>query len=330
MPAALSRRHFLKIVAGTGLAAGLGAGLTRRLLEEGILARVAETRALMGTVVNLTVVAPDAAAGWVAIDATFAEMARLVAIFDHRRPESALSRLNAGGHLTGAPPELVDVITLARHYGDLTEGAFDVTVKPIFDAHRAGREITPELQTLVDCHRIEVQGRTISLARPGMAVTLDGIAKGRVVDGGVAQLRRLGYERVLVEAGGDLLAHGRRDDGGRWRVGVSHPRGEASPLATLAVSDRALATSGDYAHTFSADYSRHHILDPRQGISPAGLASVTVLAPAATDADALSTAVMVLGPEAGLNLLERLPHVEGLLVTKEMDPLRTTGFPAET
>ena len=151
-----------------------------------------------------------------------------------------------------------------------------------------------------------------------------------LIGGGVATLRRLGFHYVLVEAGGDLAARGRRSDGALWRVGVTHPRRTGSPLTALSMTGRAAATSGDYAHTFRADYSQHHILDPRRGCSPAQLASVTVLAPTATDADALSTAAMVLGTDAGLPLLERLPHVEGLFVTKEMTALHTTGLPAGT
>lgn len=328
MTETMSRRRFLKIVAGAGLATGLGAGLTRRLRPEPSAGRVTETRAMMGVVVNLTVAAPNTAAAQNAVEATFAEMARLIAIFDHRRPHNPLARLNRHGELAAPPPELVDVLTLSRHYSALTGGAFDVTVKPLFDAHRAGRAVEP-FRRLVDYGGLHVGHSAITLSRPGMAVTLDGIAKGRVVDGAVATLRRLGFPHVLVEAGGDLVAHGRCGDGAPWRIGVTHPRQGAATLTSLALTGRAAATSGDYAHTFSADYSQHHILDPRRGRSPAELASVTVLAPTAADADALSTAALVLGPDAGLALLERLPHVEGLLVTKEMSTRYTTHFPIE-
>lgn len=324
----ISRRRFLKIVAGAGLAAGVSAGLARRLRPELSAGRVTETRTMMGVVVNLTVAAPNTAAAQDAVEATFAEMARLIAIFDHRRPQSPLARLNRDGRLPAPPPELVDVLTLARHYGALTAGAFDVTVKPLFDAHRAGLPVEP-FQDLVDYGRLHVRDSAITLARPGMAVTLDGVAKGRVVDGAVATLRRLGFAHILVEAGGDLAAHGQRGDGAPWRIGVTHPRQGAVSLASLSLTGRAAATSGDYAHTFSSDYSQHHILDPRRGRSPADLASATVLAPTATDADALSTAALVLGPDAGLALLQRLPHVEGVLVTKEMTTRHTTHFPAE-
>jgi len=326
----ISRRHFLKIVAGAGLATGLGASLTRRLRPDFASAQITETRVMMGAIVTLTVAAPNRRTAQHAVEATFAEMARLVDLFDHRRPRSPLARLNRERRLPAAPPELIDVLTVARHYGALTAGAFDVTIKPLWDALRAGETAVEPLHDLIDYRLLRVVDSSITLARSGMSVTLDGIAKGHVVDGGVATLRRLGFNHVLVEAGGDLVAHGQRGDGAPWRVGVAHPRQGATPLTSLSLTGCAAATSGDYAHAFSADYSQHHILDPRRGRSPAELASVTILAPTATDADALSTAVLVMGPEAGLALLERLPHVEGLLVTKEMARLPTAGFPGET
>lgn len=100
-------------------------------------------------------------------------------------------------------------------------------------------------------------------------------------------------------------------------------------VARFTVAGRAVATSGDYQHHFSADFSTHHIFDPHSRRSPVELASATVLAPSATDADALSTASLVLGKEAGLALLERLPNVAGLLITKGMERAATANFPTE-
>ena len=210
------------------------------------------------------------------------------------------------------------LIATAIAYGEITRGAFDVTAKPLVDAARRGKPATAG----ADFRAIRLEAGEIAFARSGMALTLDGIGKGRVVDGATAFLARRGYANVLVEAGGDLLARGRP-----WRIGIDHPRADDRLLATLSLNSRALATSGDYANAFTLDYGRHHIVDPRTGRSPQGLASATVLAPTATAADALSTAVMVLGPEAGLALLNRLPHVEGLLVSKEMELRATAGMP---
>lgn len=315
MTTGISRRRFLQITAAAGTLLVGGRLAARREAHT-----IRETRTLMGTVINLAVVTPDARAGRDAVARTFAEMARLIALFDYRQPQTPLARLNATGRLAAPPGELVELLTLAQRYGELTGGAFDVTVKPLLD----GRDAT------VDYRQLRIGESEIRLLQPGMAVTLDGIAKGRVVDGAVTVLNSLGFGSVLVEAGGDLFGGGARADGSPWHVGVTHPRVVNGPMvATFAISARAVATSGDYQHYFSPDFSMHHIFDPHSGRSPVELASATVLAPSATDADALSTACLVLGRDAGLALLERLPNVAGLFVTKAMERVATTNFPTE-
>lgn len=326
-PSPISRRRFLQITAVA--AAVSGAALARGRLPFGRPpASLSETRLLMGTLVNLTLVGGDEANGRSALHATFTEMERLIALFDHRRPEAPLARLNQTGQLTNPPAELVDILTLAAQYSALTGGAFDVSVKPLLDAYQAGQPDAPAARRLVDYRQIQVSAGEIRLGQPGMALTLDGIGKGWVVDGGTAVLQAHGFPNILVEAGGDLMALGGRADGRPWRVGLNHPRqANGDPLTTLALSQQAAATSGDYQHSFTQDFRQHHILDPRTGLSPTDLASATVLAPTAADADALSTALLVLGSADGLALLARLPHVEALVVTKEMEIRQTAGFP---
>jgi thiamine biosynthesis lipoprotein len=161
-----------------------------------------------------------------------------------------------------------------------------------------------------------------------MGITLDGIAKGYIVDQAIALLKARGMARVLVEAGGDLSLHGLRQDGHPWRVGIHHPRALAGYYQVLEQSNGAMATSGDYEAAFTADFRYHHIIDPRTGSSPASLSSATVLASNAASADALSTAAMVLGMTEGLELLERLAGVEALLIDKQVTSRATSGFPA--
>ncbi|HEX9030031.1 MAG TPA: FAD:protein FMN transferase [Anaerolineales bacterium] len=325
----LNRRGFLKIVAAAGLTVGLGAAAGRHWLEAQAASTVQETRLLMGTVINLTVFAEDPQKGQAAVQATFEEMGRLVQILDHRSPAAALGQLNRQGFMEHAPAELVEVVKKALEIGTLTDGAFDVTVKPVLDAYAAGLSVTSQLHRLVDYRQVLVQEDDIRLGRPGMAITLDGLAKGRVVDGGVAVLRRLGFENVLVEAGGDLLAQGTRRDGAAWEVGIVSPRSKILPgtIATIPVERQAVATSGDYLNSFTADFSLNHIIDPRSLSSPRELASATVIAPTVMEADALSTALMVLGSQAALALVDRLPQIEAMLVDKEMKVYRSVGFP---
>ena len=156
-------------------------------------------------------------------------------------------------------------------------------------------------------------------------MTVDSIAKGYIVDEGIAALKTRGYEQILVEAGGDLATSGQRSQSHSWRVGIRSPRPNGPvTLATLQVSDRAVATSGDYMQPFAVDFSAHHIIDPRTGYSAPGLSSATVLAPTCMLADALATSMMVLGPEAGLAVLQAFPGCDVLLVDKQL-AIHTSG-----
>lgn len=325
--ATLSRRHFLQITAvATAVSAAYLGGRLRPFKRRVVAQR--ETRTLMGTVINLALITDDSLEAQKAIAVTFAEMERLITLFDHRQPHSPLARLNRTGTLAAPPPELADLITQAQQYSALTGGAFDISVKPLLDAYRAGLPNADSQRFLVDYRQIQNDGRQISLGLPGMSLTLDGIAKGRVVDGATAVLQNHGFHNILVEAGGDLMGLGSRADGRPWQVGLNHPRPTAhSLLGVLPLSMQAMATSGDYMHAFSQNYDQHHIINPRTGLSPTDLASVTVIAPSATDADALSTALMVMGSEAGLALAARLPHVEALVITKTLEMRQTAGFP---
>ena len=166
----------------------------------------------------------------------------------------------------------------------------------------------------------------MTLERERMQITLDGIGKGYVVDRGVDVLRQRGFGSVFGEAGGDLVAGGEPGPGDPWRIGIRSPRRPLSLQARFDTRDRAVATSGDYMQPFAADYSQHHILDPRTGYSAPELASSTVVAGDAATADALATLVMVLGPVRGRALLEDLPDCEGYLIRKDLAVVQTSGF----
>lgn len=319
----LSRRHFLQITAVAGTVFVGGRWLTRLSQPSRALSR---TRLLMGTLINLTVFSENEAQAEQAITATFAEMERLIALFNWRQPDSPLAQLNQTGTLGQPPAELVDLLQQANSISELSGGAFDVTVLPLLTAVRQGTNLMAA-HALVDYHQLHISSSEIRLGK-GRQITLDGIAKGRVVDGATAVLQAHGFENILVEAGGDLVAQGMRSEGQPWRVGITNPRQTNEALRVLSLSGQAAATSGDYQHSFTQDFSSHHIIDPRTGASPSELASVTVLAPTAAAADALSTAVMVLGSKAGLALVNQLPDVAALLVTKEMNVIHSVNFPA--
>ena len=159
-----------------------------------------------------------------------------------------------------------------------------------------------------------------------MAVTLDGIAKGFVVDRAVAVLTHAGAERVMVEAGGDMSTTAGAEE--PWRIGIQNPHDPGATLGVLQLRGDALASSGDYMQYFTPDRRLHHIIDPRTGRSPEQSSGTTIRAARALDADALSTSVFVLGPVAGIALLGRIDGVEGMLVTKAGEQVASKGFRA--
>jgi len=282
---------------------------------------VVGTRPALGTLVSVTAISSSSAHGEVAIAAAFAELDRLVEIFSRHEPDSALSTLNDAGYLAGPPPELVRVLERSLYFHALSRGAFDVTVKPVLDLLGARLPACPpsagelrDAAALVGAEHLVVKRRTLRFGRPGMGVTLDGIAKGYIVDRMADVLACHGVGRFLINAGGDIRAHGLKERSRPWMVGVRGPADGEFPDA-IALRDRAVATSGGYERFYDRERRFHHIIDPASGQSPAAAWSVSVVAPSALAADALATTVFVLGPEAGLRLIERLPDCAGFIVT---------------
>jgi len=331
-----SRRQVLRITAVSGVSLALGGGLVAELLRQSRLHRASATRSQLGTLVTVTVVHPEAASARAMVDAAFAEIERLEGLLSRHRPDTPLARLNQGGVLHGAPPELTQVLGRALEVASLSGGAFDVTVAPLLALYGA-RLQSPgaalpdpaEVQaalSLVDYRQVSVDRDVITLGRPGAALTLDGIAKGYVVDRAVATLVEAGAERVLLNAGGDVASGGGGGQREPWRVAVQDPRSADGSLGVVQLSGEAVASSGDYMQAYTPDRTLHHIVDPRTGRSPDHTSAVTVVAGSAMDADALSTAALVLGPEEGLALLNGLDGVEGLIVTKDQRQFATRGF----
>jgi thiamine biosynthesis lipoprotein len=336
----LARREALRITAVAGVGLALGGGLLASVLRQAGLHRARVTRVQLGTLVTITAVHPDPVAAREMVDAAFAEIERLEAILSRHRPDTPLARLNRYGVVGDAPPELTHVVGRALELGSLTAGAFDVTVGPLLAAYTShfasemgverAESAPPEAEiraalARVDYRTVVVRADEIRLGLAGSSLTLDGIAKGYVVDRAVATLTDAGAGRVIVDAGGDMAAGAMPGSEEPWRVAVQDPRSSGS-LGTLELSGECVASSGDYMQAFTRDLRHHHIVDPRTGRSPDHTSGVTVVAPTAMDADALSTAAFVMGPRDGLALLEGLDGVEGLIVTKDQAQLRTRGF----
>jgi thiamine biosynthesis lipoprotein len=330
----LRRRRFIWATVGAVGVAGIGSlggivvgGRPRRDLTT-------RTGWALGSDVSICVagLAPEQANR--AIDAAFAELESIEQVMSLYRPDSQICRLNREGVLDNPHSYLVEVLRQAAEASAQSQGAFDITVQPLWElyasAKRAGQ--LPEESSValarerIDWRRVEVRDRQIRLRGNGTAITLNGIAQGFATDRVQAVLRMHGVKHALINAG-EVGSLGVKAEGDRWTAGIQHPR-QADAYVSLAELDgRSLATSGDYETTFSPDFRKNHIFDPRTGDSPTELASAVIVAPTACQADALSTAAMVLGTEGTLRLVERLPHVDALLVRKDGRVLTTPGFP---
>lgn len=295
--------------------------------------RVTCRRPSMGTLVSVTAIDESGDRVRQAVGKAFETMDRVVGLLDRYDPASALAVLNAQGCIRHPPPELQAVMDASLDLHATSAGAFDPTVQPLVDLFRGrrqpsgvrGRRPAPaspppgegeirEALSLVGVRRVERSTSAIRLTRRGMGLTLDGIAKGFVVDRMTRVLEESGLRHFLVDAGGDIRSLGRREDGSPWRVAVQDPRKAGDFPEVLGLSDRAVATSGSYEHHFDRARGLHHIVSGSTGRSPDVVESVSVVAPTAMAADALATCAFVLGPVRGLAFIDSYPRCAGLMV----------------
>lgn len=252
--------------------------------------------------------------------------------------DSPLVRMNDGanGEPQLVPKELSELIERALAVAYRSGGAFDPTyasVGKLWD-FKADPPVLPEADAIaralkcVGWQKVKVDSEASTVAMPaGTRLGLGGIAKGYGVDRAMQVLIDHGIENGIVNAGGDLKALG-TEAGKPWEVAIKHPRDRDRAIALIPVSNVCLVTSGDYERFFELDGTRyHHIFDPRTG-RPAvgGCMSATVTAPDAAIADAVATAACVLGPAVGLELLESLPRIEGILVGMDGKVHVSTGL----
>ena len=314
----LKRRQWLRLSLGLGAVLGTAHG------DAATPDLNWRERALLGFGTSLWLRAGHASAeraeaGLDAAIAAIRHVERQMSLFD---PDSAVCRLNREGVLHHPHPDLVQVLQLAQQVSARSDGAFDVTVQPLWlawqGAQRAGRLPTAHelgmARARVDWRGLEVSPEGIRLLRPGMALTLNGIAQGFASDLARTALRDHGIEHALIDTG-EWSALGSSPDATPWTLGVANPRSADALIARLATDGRAIATSSDAYCSFSADHLHHHIFDPHTGYSPRGLASVTVAAPTCTMADALTKVMFMAGPVRAFDVARQW-QVDVLVVDK--------------
>ncbi len=287
--------------------------------------------AALGARASMILHHPDRALADEAVRQSVAEVERLERIFSLYRQDSAVRRLNRDGYLTGPPPDLVRLLSESRALSDMTDGAFDVTVQPLWalyaryfedpgaDPAGPAPESIDAARVLIDFRSILVDAKEIRLMRPGMAVTLNGIAQGYITDRIADLLRGFGFENALVHMG-ETLALGPKVGGAPWQVALAGPVDAGRMLRRLDVVSGAVATSSPRGTMFDPLGRHHHLFDAKTGRSARGFASVTVQDASATRADALSTAIAAT-PETdaeGLIAAARPAHVHTVDVAGQL------------
>ncbi|RLB35413.1 MAG: FAD:protein FMN transferase [Deltaproteobacteria bacterium] len=325
----MDRRSFLKLSGLLGI--GAASATIVPVSAEAVrfnrkLVKVSKTRLAMGTFVSMTLIHHSTDQAQEAMGLAFEEIDRLAGLLSRFNESAAVAQLNKEGYLKGVPPELMLVVSRALYYNNLTGGSFDITVKPVIDLFvkdfEGSKKRIPseaELQKVlrfVGSEKVKVKQGSIFFKRPGMGITLDGIAKGFIVDRASEILTRNKIKNHLINAGGDIRTKGSKAKGRPWSIAIQDPLKRKHYPDIIQMRDGAIATSGNYEVYFDREKMFYHIVDPKTGLSPEMTTSVSVTARTTMEADALSTSVFVMGPRKGMAFINRLQNCESLVVSR--------------
>jgi thiamine biosynthesis lipoprotein len=302
---------------------------------------------VMGTFARVFAVATDSNTAKRSIGSAFAEIEEVDRLMSKYKSDSKISELNREGFKQAVKVSrpTYEVLEKSVEFSKLTGGAFDVTVGPLMDLWHSAEEANTmptdaelqEARAKVGYGKLilDANEESIRFTAEGMEVDLGGIAKGYAIDKAVDAMERSGAAGGMVDIGGEIRCFGLPPGGkDKWRIGLQDPDkakdgfDAGTPLLVLNLMDAAVATSGHYRRFVTIGGKRYsHIVNPESGYSSESLASVTIICPSATDADALTTAVSVMGAEKGLALVKKTPGAEAILITSEpkREIIKTSG-----
>jgi thiamine biosynthesis lipoprotein len=291
-----------------------------------------QTRFMMDTYVTIYSIGPkEMTAG--AIDLALDRMQEVDAKFNSHNPKGPIYAFNQRGEPI-SDPEIVGVAAVALQIAKASDGAFDITIAPLLELwgfygdkpHLPRDEEIRACMTRVGYQFLSVKDSRLEKTRGDVEVDLGGIAKGYAVGQASKVLTEKGVTSAVIDAGGDVYALGKRGSK-PWKVGIKDPKGGEELLGYLEVEDLAVMGSGDYERFFEKDGKRyHHIFDPKTGYPAEGLSGTTLIHPDPTAADAWNTAIFVLGPEKGLELVEKTPGMEVIMVTTSGKIIYSSGL----
>jgi len=310
------------------------AGLMRYWIPGRLIERDSGSKVIMGTLVRIQLRCESDEIAREALKRAYAAMDQVDQLMSTYRADSEMSKINrwAAQEPVEVTPETFNLLRKAMEYSRMTEGAFDITVAPLI---RLWRDVAEEdrLPTQEELDQalakigyekiiLSYENRTVSFAHEGVELNVDAIAKGYAVDRALNAVRRPGVRSALVDIGGEIACFGQDRPGKDWIVGIQDLFADNldNPFSQQArwrvsLRDTAIATSGNYRQYVTISNKKYsHIIDPRTGMPAEKLPSVTILAPLTEDADALATAISVLGPEKGIALIDSIPETEAFLV----------------
>lgn len=283
---------------------------------------------LMGNRFEITVAHSDAYTAETCIDAAIAEISRIEQLLTTFKDSSQTNQVNA---MAGIKPvqvdkEVFDLVYRSKKISHITQGAFDISygsidkafwnfdtnMKSLPDAENAKRSIR-----LINYNNIILDEKesTIFLKEKGMRIGFGGIGKGYAADRARQVLIEKGISKAVVNAAGDLITLGTQPNGQLWTVGIADPATKYYPFSQLAISNKAVATSGNYEKFVIIDGRKYsHTIDPKTGFPVSGIKSVTIISPSAELADAMTTPVMVMGVKAGLNMINQLKELACIII----------------
>jgi thiamine biosynthesis lipoprotein len=335
----MDRRSFLKLSGLLGL--GLASPAVIPAAAEAIMFnrkmyKVSDTRLAMGTFVSMTLIHPSKDEAQEAIGRAFEEIDRLSHLMNRFDDSTLIAQLNREGYAEGISKNIADVLSASLHYYRITNGSFDISVKPVVDLFQEkfsdGKNIPPsdsELQKAlkrVGSDKIALKDGNIEFNRRGMGITLDGIAKGYIVDKASEILDNHKVTNHLINAGGDIRTMGTRQDKKPWVIAIQDPNKKRQYPDIIQMNHGAIATSGNYEVYYDKEKMFHHIVNPRTGLSPELNTSVSITARTTMDADALSTSVFVMDPSEGTRFINRIQGCECMVVAKGNKKFKSAGW----
>ena len=321
----LTRRSFLSLSGAFGLAlSSLSLPLPCDAAKFSTkLHKISMGKLGMGTFVNMTALHPSRDQAQEAMGRAYEEVDRLSALLSRHDPASPVSYLNRENGMPDLPPELLQVLKASLHYYEFSGGAFDITIQPVLDLYAKSFNATEKPPSadklkqaidLVGSNNLHLSANSVSFGKPEMAITLDSIAKGYIVDRAMDVLKQHGIEHALINAGGDIALHGGRGGNKPWRIAIQDPQQKERHLDVVEIGSGAVATSGNYEVYFDREKVYHHIISPTQGLPAENTASVSIRAQSVMEADALATAVFVMGQQEGSAFIQSNKNSEGLIV----------------